>query len=374
MKKLGLLEVLEGLEDTRRELSVQYPLHEVLFMLLTAILCGATSYRKVELFARHREEWLRKYLRLENGIPDACTFRYIIMKLDPVQLHTVFVGWMKDVVKHTEGVIAIDGKQARRTKDEVKRPLHVVSAFASEARLVLGQLACEEKSNEITAIPKLLETLEITGCIVTIDAMGTQTEIAEKIRERGADYILALKSNQPSLYEDVALYFEDQMNDPKDSEPERYAKTTDQGHGRIETRECFTCEEIEWLEGRKRWKDLRGIGVIRSKVEKAGAVTVNLNYFLYSCAGMTAKQLMEAKRLHWGIENGLHWVLDMQFREDESRARKDNSAENLNVLRHMAYNVLKSDTTIKGSFSDKQYNCMLSTDYLDSVLLRWVCS
>ena len=374
MKKLGLLDVLEGLDDSRRRLSVQYPLHEVLFMLLVAIICGATSYVKVEMFARNREEWLRKYIRMENGIPDACTFRYIVMQIDTAQLHTVFVEWMKSALESIGSVVAIDGKQARRTKDSTKRPLHVVSAFASETRMVLGQLACEEKSNEITAIPKLLETLEIAGCIVTIDAIGTQTEIAEKIRDRGADYILALKSNQPNLYEDVALYFEDRMKLPSARDETHYAKTSNKGHGRIETRECFISEDISWLSGRERWAGLNGIGAIRSRVEKDGVQTETLHYFIYSCSGLTAKQLMSAKRQHWSIENGLHWVLDMQFREDESRARKDNSAENLNVLRHMAYNVLKSDTSIKGSFSDKQYNCMLSTDYLDSVLAKWFCS
>ena len=374
MKKLGLLDVLEGLEDSRRALSVQYPLHEVLFILLVAIICGATSYVKVELFARNREQWLRKYIRLENGIPDACTIRYIVMHIDTRQLHTVFVEWMKNALESIGGVVAIDGKQARRTKDQNKRPLHVVSAFASETRMVLGQLACEEKSNEITAIPQLLETLEIAGCIVTIDAAGTQTEIAKKIRDRGADYVLALKANQTSLYEDVVLYFKEYMNEPASRNETHYAKTCDKGHGRIETRECFTCEDIDWLEGRERWAGLNGIGVIRSKVEKGGITTESLNYFIYSCSGLTARQLMDAKRQHWGIENGLHWVLDMQFREDESRARKDNSAENLNVLRHMAYNVLKSDTSVKGSFSDKQYKCVLSTDYLDSVLKKWFCS
>ena len=188
MKKLTLLEVLEGLEDTRRQLSVWYPLHEVLFILLTAVICGATSYAKVEMFGREREEWLKKYLKLEHGIPDAGTFRYVLVKFDPEQLHTVFADWMRGAVEKIKGVVAIDGKQARRTGDSEHRPLHVVSAFASEARLVLGQIACEEKSNEITAIPKLLEVLELSGCIVTIDAMGTQTKIAEKILEKGADF------------------------------------------------------------------------------------------------------------------------------------------------------------------------------------------
>jgi len=374
MKKLSLLEVLEGIEDTRRNLSVQYPLHEVLFMFLVAVICGATSYVKVEMFAKSREEWFSKYIKLENGIPDACTFRYIVMQIDANQLHTAFVEWMKSAVKSIRGVIAIDGKQARRTKDDEQRPLHVVSAFASEARLVIGQLACEQKSNEITAIPKLLEVLEIKGCIVTIDAMGTQTEIAKKIREQGAEYILSLKSNQPNLHEDVSLFFEDYMKDLKNRNDSNYAKTLSKGHGRIETRECFCCENIEWLQGRERWDGLNGIGVIRSCVEQNGTVCETLHYFIYSCTGKSARELMDAKRNHWGIENGLHWVLDMQFREDESRARKDNSAENLNVLRHMAYNILKSDTSVKGRFSDKQYKCLLSTDYLEKILAAWMCS
>lgn len=371
MKKLSLLDVLEGLEDNRRRLSVWYPLHEVLFILLTAVICGATSYAKVEMFGREREEWLKKYLKLEYGIPDAGTFRYVMTKLDPAKLHIVFVDWMKSAVEKISGVVAIDGKQARRTGDDQQRPLHVVSAFASEAQLVFGQIACEEKSNEVTAIPKLLEVLELSGCIVTIDAMGTQMKIAKKIREKGADYILALKTNQPTLYEDVSLFFNDYK---PDKQGPYYAKTINKGHGRVETRECFTCEDIEWLSGCDRWTDLSGIGLIRSTVEKKGTVTQSESYFIYSCRGKTALEILKAKRSHWGIENGLHWVLDMQFREDESRARCDHSAENMNVLRQMAFNVLKSDTKTKGGITDKQYKCLLNTDYLDSVLAKWVRS
>ena len=207
MKKLSLQEVLEGIKDTRREKSVWYPLYEVLFIMLTAVICGATSYAKVEMFGKSKEQWLKKHLKLENGIPDACTFRNVIRAIDTQQLHTVFVEWMKGVAEQITGVV--DGKQARRTKDAKKAPLHVVSAFSAECGLVLEQLACEEKSNEITAIPKLLEMLELEGCIVTIDAMGTQTEIAKKITGKGADYILALKENQKTLYEDVQLFFEE---------------------------------------------------------------------------------------------------------------------------------------------------------------------
>lgn len=374
MKKLSLQEVLEGIEDTRRERSVWYPLYEVLFIMLTAVICGATSYAKVEMFGKSKEKWLKKYLKLENGIPDACTFRNVIMAIDTQQLHTVFVEWMRNVVENVTGVVAIDGKQARRTKDARRPALHVVSAFSAECGLVLGQLACEEKSNEITAIPKLLEMLEINGCIVTIDAMGTQTEIAKKITEKGADYILSLKENQKTLYEDVRLFFEEYRTNPAGITPDCRAESHSQGHGRYESRICYVCEDIGWLEGREKWSGLAGIGVIFCKVEQAGKVSKQAHYFLYSRKGMTASQLLEAKRSHWAIENQLHWVLDMQFREDESRARADNSAENLNVLRHWAYNLLKAETSVRGSFSDKQFKCLLDESFLDKIVYSIRCS
>ena len=374
MKKLSLQEVLERIEDTRRERSVWYPLEEVLFIMLTAVICGATSYAKVEMFGKSKEQWLKKYIKLENGIPDACTFRNVIKAIDTQQLHTAFVEWMQNVVENITGVVAIDGKQARRTKDGKKPPLHVVSAFSAECGLVLGQLACEEKSNEITVIPKLLDILELNGCIVTIDAMGTQTEIAKKIREKGADYILSLKENQKTLYEDVKLFFEEYRKDPAGLGPDCHATSHSQGHGRYESRTCYICEDIGWLEGREKWSGLAGIGVIFCKVEQAGKVSKQAHYFIYSRKGMTASQILKAKRSHWSIENQLHWVLDMQFREDESRARSDNSAENLNVLRQWAYNLLKSDTSVRGSFSDKQFKCLLDESFLDKIVRLAFCS
>ena len=374
MKKIGLLEVLEGIEDSRRERSVWYPLHEVLFIFIAAVICGATSYVKVEMFGKSKEKWLKKYIQLENGVPDACTFRNVVKAIDTQQLHTVFIEWMKEAVESISGVVAVDGKQARRTKDAKKRALHVVSAFSAECGLVLGQLACEEKSNEITAIPKLLEQLELKGCIVTIDAMGTQSEIASAITNKGADYILSLKENQPGLYRDVKLYFEEYRRNTAGLPAACCAKSHSQGHGRFESRSCYVCEDISWLEGREKWSNLQGIGVIFSETEDTGKKSKQAHYFIYSCKGMTATQILEAKRSHWGIENKLHWVLDMQFREDESRARADNSAENLNVLRHWAYNLLKAQSFLKGSFSDKQFKCLLDEAFLDKVILSALCS
>ncbi len=294
--------------------------------------------------------------------------------IDTRQLHTVFIEWMKGAVESISGVVAVDGKQARRTKDTKKRALHVVSAFSAECGLVLGQPACEEKSNEITAIPKLLEQLELKGCIVTIDAMGTQSEIAAAITNKGADYILPLKENQLGLYRDVKLYFEEYRRNTAGSPAACCARSHSQGHGRFESRSCYICEDISWLEGREKWSNLQGIGVIFSETEENGKKSKQAHYFIYSCKGMTAAQILEAKRGHWGIENKLHWVLDMQFREDESRARADNSAENLNVLRHWAYNLLKGQSSLKGSFSDKQFKCLLDEAFLDKVIASALCS
>ena len=374
MEKLSLMEVLSGIEDTRRSRSVMYPLHEVLIIMLLAVICGATSYAKVEMFGNSKQAWLKTFLELENGIPDACTFRNVIKEIDTQKLHEIFCEWMKSVVKEVYGVVAIDGKQARRTKDAKKKPLHVVSAFSAEYGLVIGQLACEEKSNEITAIPKLLEMLEIKGCIVTIDAMGTQTEIAKAIRDKEGDYILALKENQKTLYNDVKLYLDDVRQEKKLLESENYYKTVEKGHGRIETRECIISEEISWLHNKSAWKDLHGIGVIYCTIEKNGVVSKQSHYFIYSCVGLNAKQIMKYKRNHWTVENNLHWVLDMAFREDESRARKDNSAENFNVIRQIAFNILKSEKTFKGGITDKQFQCLLDSSYLDTIVMNWLCS
>ena len=235
MRKLALSEVLEGIEDTRRTRSVMYPLHEVLIIMLLAIICGATSYAKVEMFGKSKQEWLKTFLKLEYGIPDACTFRNIIKEIDTQNLHTLFCEWMKSVVSELTGVIAIDGKTARRTQDKTKRPLHVVSAFSSECELVIGQLACDEKSNEITAIPKLLDMFEVSGCIITVDAMGAQKNIAEKIISKNADYILSLKDNQKTLFRDAKLYLDDIRNDKSVIESSNYHKTVEKSHGRIET-------------------------------------------------------------------------------------------------------------------------------------------
>ena len=377
MKKISLSEALAGIEDTRRERSVMYPLHEILMIVLLGVMCGATSYLKIEVFGKSKEEWLKKFMRLEYGIPDACTLRNVIKEIATEKLHEIFVGWMKNVAYQIYGVVAIDGKTACGTKGKDKKALHVVSAFTHEYGLVLGQLACDEKSNEITAIPKLLDMLELKGCIVTIDAMGCQTEIAEKIIGKGADYCLSLKGNQGNLYEDIKLYTETEIftaNRRELTQNGQYHRDIEKGHGRIEKREYFVCNDVSWIETDVEWKNLSGFGVCVSTVEQDGKITVSHNYSIYSVKNMTAAQFAKCKRGHWSVENSLHWVLDMVFREDESRARADNSAENLNVIRQMAFNILKCETSFKGGISDKQFNCLLDERYLEKVLRTWICS
>jgi len=377
MKKISLREALEGIEDTRRNRSVMYPLIEILMIVLMGVMCGATSYSKIEMFGKSKEEWLKKFLKLEYGIPDACTLRNVIKEIATAQLHEIFVEWMKNIGQNIFGVVAIDGKEARGTKDKSKKPLHAVSAFSHEFGLVLGQIACEEKSNEITAIPKLLEMLEIKGCIVTIDAMGTQTEIADKIIDKGADYCLSLKENQGNLYNDVKLYAETEIftNERRFLAGNgQYHREIEKGHGRIEKREYFVCNDVSWIEYAGKWRNLSGFGVCVSTVEQGGKVTISHNYSIYSVENMTAREFAKCKRAHWSIENSLHWVLDMVFREDESRARTDNSAENLNVFRQMAFNILKCETSLKGGISDKQFKCLLDELYLEKVVLAWICS
>ena len=378
MKKISLSEALEGMEDTRRERSVQYPLHEILMIVLLAIVSGATSYKKIEIWGKGKERWLKKYLKLENGIADGDTICDVIKIIDTKKLHEIFVEWMKGVAEAVFGVVAIDGKVSRGTKDKNTKALHTVSAFSHEYGLVLGQLACESKSNEITAIPLLLDMLEIKGCIVTIDAMGTQTEIAEKIIDKEADYCLSLKKNQPDLYEDIEYYAENEFYtaDKKELEANnQYHSTLENSHGRYEKREYYVSNDVSWIEYAEEWKNLSGFGVCVSTVEDPkGKITVSHNYAIYSVKDMTAKLFADCKRNHWAIENGLHWVLDMAFREDDSRARIDNSAEVLNVFRHIAFNALKSEKSLKGSISDKQFNCLLDESYLEKVMSNWICS
>jgi len=388
-KKLSLQEILEGIEDFRQENSIEHKLIDILIISILAVISGAMGYAHIYRYAEAKYEWLKTFLALPNGIPSVYTIRRVIMNINPQSFHKAFIDWVETINQKLSGLVAIDGKTARRTKCEKsgKKALHVVSAFSVDNNLVLGQIATDEKSNEITAIPELLEMLVIEGCIVSIDAMGTQKDIASKIIEREADYVLSLKENQKTLYDDIDLYVEKSilLSDKQELEERgEYYCTIDKEHNRFEKREYYTCNDIDWLSQKKEWKGLEGFGVCVSSVTTEQRVCVEINgvksykleekttitksYAIYSVKDMRAKQFSECKRGHWGIENTLHWSLDMAFREDESRARVDYSAENLNIIRHLSYNLLKSEKSAKVGLSIKRLMCGWNDSYLIKVL------
>ena len=367
----GIVEIFRGIPDPRTGNATRHKLEEVLTIAILAILSECAQFTEMELFGLEKADWLQTILELPHGIPSHDTFGDIFAMLEPKAVQRSFMEWVETIREKISGeIVAIDGKTICGSKDVAKnkRAIHVVSAWASQNGLVLGELAISEKSNEITAIPELLRLLRLKGCIVTIDAMGTQKEIAKTIIERDADYVLAVKENQPTLYHDIADYFASEMEAIKKCGD--YAITSEKSHGRFEQRECYVTTDISWLIGREEWENLAGIGMILSERQKIGSDTVEKAacYVIYSKASMTAMDISLAKRQHWGIENNLHWTLDVIFNEDDSRMRLGNSAENMSVFHHLAINLINSEKTSKGSLNLKRKRCMLSQDYLLKVV------
>jgi len=358
----SIIEIFESLPEPRRGNAIRHNLIDVITIGILSIICGYDDYTEMELFGQMKRDWLRDFLELPCGIPSHDTFGDIFAAINPVHFHKCFAEWV-DGVRENIGceVIAVDGKTIRGSRDiaKGKRATHIVSAWAAENRLVLGQIATDEKSNEITAIPQLLELLELKGCIVTIDAMGCQKTIAEKIVECDADYVLGLKANQQELHDDVRFYFENEVATAA-------TITHDKGHGRIETREYRLETDTSWLHQRSEWAGLRSIGMVKSSVIEKDVLREEKRYFITSLT--CVDQFAKAVRTHWGIENSLHWCLDVTFGEDTCRARTGNAAENLNTMRHLALGLLKNENSVKSSLKLKRKRCALSTDYLLKVL------
>ncbi len=336
------------LEDPRED-NARHNLHEILVIALCAMLCGAEDCSDMALFGRAKEPFLRQFLRLSHGIPSHDTFSRVFRLLDPAQFHACFLRFMEDFATAARGVIAIDGKALRRSFDRAaqKSPLHLVSAWSVGCRLLLGQVATEEKSNEITAVPKLLEMISLKGAIVTADALNCQRTIAAKVVEKGGDYVLALKGNQSTLFEDVRLYLDDPAHASALSASE---PAVDGEHGRIETRQAFVCTNINWLRDHG-WPGLAAIGKVTRNREINGATSQETAYYLLSAA-LPAARFGQVVRAHWGIENSLHWVLDVTMNEDQSRNRKDHGPQNLALLRRWALNACKLEGS-KGSVKGK---------------------
>jgi predicted transposase YbfD/YdcC len=331
------------LKDPRIERTKFYPLSEILFVVLSGSICGAESWRDFVLFGKEKLDFMRQYYPFENGIPSKNTFARVLAALDTEAFKLRFVEWVKSLQKILHDVIAIDGKTICNSLDKAfgTSAIHMVSAFATTARLVLAQQRVDEKSNEITAIPKLLELLDLKGQIVTIDAMGTQKSIAKQIIDKGGDYILALKGNQGSLNEDVRLFLETELKKNSFTALEDSYEDVDKGHGRIEVRKCIVSGEVNWLNQKEQWAGLKTIAMIEETQEIKGKKSIEHRFFISSLPA-DAKQIASAVRAHWLVENGLHWTLDVVFNEDRSRVRKDNAGENMAIIRHITLNMLNN--------------------------------
>lgn len=353
------------LEDPRRDITKLHPLNDILLISILAVICGAETWKDIQTFGTSKEEFLQTFLELPNGIPKLDTYRRVFAALNSEAFENCFIQWVKQLAKiNDKEVIAIDGKTIRGAKAHGKKsPIHMVSAWACENNLVLGQVKTHEKSNEITAIPELLKVLCLENTIITIDAMGCQQKIASAIIEKDADYILAVKENQKHLYEDIELEF-------KLTDAEQENSSLDFGHGRIETRKCSILTNLKGIEGATNWKNLNTIIKVESIREFKNSDRDNEESCRYYISSLIAdaEKFQNAIRSHWAIENKLHWSLDVAFSEDASRKRTGNSAQNFSLINKIALNLLKNEKTAKQGVKGKRFKAALDNEYLKKVL------
>lgn len=361
-----LLKFFGDIEDPRRAAgNKQHQLEDILCIAICAVISGADSFTEIEQYGLAKEAWFREFLQLPEGIPSHDTFNRVFAVLDKDAWQGCFLDWVRSLTlpdhEAPVEVLAVDGKTARRSHSEEMAALHTVSVWAREYGLVLGQAQVPKGSNEIAVIPLLLETLTIAGATITIDAMGCQRDIAWAVREHHADYLLALKQNHPRLFEEVRWLFDQQPGEP-------HWQSSNEGHGRKETRACWLLSDLSYLdeEERSSWRDLRAVVKLRCIRQVADKVSVQERYYLTSLTDV--EQVAYAARGHWGIENGLHWVLDMAFREDESRVRSGNAQANLITLRHLALSLLKREQSLKVGVKAKRMRAAWDMTYLAKVL------
>ncbi|HSX80825.1 MAG TPA: ISAs1 family transposase [Candidatus Saccharimonadia bacterium] len=348
----------------------RHQLMDMLIIAVCAVICGADGWEDIEEYGTSQAEWFATFLDLPHGIPSHDTFRRVLSRLDPEELTQCFIAWTEALREASGGdIVSIDGKTLRHSFDQAsgQAAIHMGSAWASANRLVLGQLKVEEKSNEITAIPKLIQMLDIAGATVTIDAMGCQKEIAKVITDREADYVLALKENHPTLSGDVTRFFDEAKATAFADIAHAYHETVDGDHGRIETRRYWITSDIEWLGAKASWAKLHSIGMVESCREVGETVQVETRYFLTSLPAQGVR-FAQAVRQHWGIENSLHWVLDVSFNEDACRIRKDKGAQIFSMLRHIAINLLRQERRHKRGMKARRKRAGWDRDYLLHVL------
>ena len=364
-----MAEVFVGVRDPRQAKKVQHSLVELLVVAISAVVSGADTFAEIEVWGKLKLAWLRRHIPLENGIPSHDTFSRVFAAIDAEQFGQAFQRWVAAAlpVLAKGEVVAIDGKTSRRSGKIGGTPLHMVSAFAAGAALVLGQRATAEKSNEKTAIPELLATLMLDGCIVTIDAMGTQPTIAEAIRARGADYILSVKDNQPKLAESMRDFMTAFFAAPETT-PHHFDRSVDKNHHRIETRSCYVFDQLDCLHAPERWRDLKSFAVIVSERIVKGKTTTEQRYYIASLP-KDAARLNSAVRQHWCVENTLHWCMDVVFADDQMRSRINHAAHNLSVVRHLALNAIRhTPPACKGGLKARRLAAASSDDYRATIL------
>ncbi len=341
--RLRLADVFVSIQDPRQVAKVEHDLVELLVVAVNAVLVGADSFVEIELWAKEKLDWLRGYLRLTHGIPSHDTFGRLFGLIDANQFEAAFRRWVSSILPALGAeIVAVDGKTSRRSGGVDATALHLVSAFAAGAGLVLGQRGTAEKSNEITAIPELLSALSLAGCTVTIDAMGTQTAIAAAIQERGADYVLAVKDNQPKLAESIEDFWRGFRAHPAAHTPHSFCESVEKGHGRIETRRCYVFDQLDCLYKPQQWQGLRSFVVLESERLIGDKTTREQRAYISSMAA-DAQKISHAIRSHWTVENRLHWIMDVSLNDDQMRARTKAAAHNLAVVRHITLNLIRLD-------------------------------
>lgn len=360
-----------AITDDRQQYKVRYPLLDILLITLVGVICGADGWEAIEEVGKNKLKLLKKYGYFHYGIPVHDTIARIISSIEPSQFQTCFINWMKEAEISTQGeIIAVDGKTVRRSYDKKGKQgaIHMVSAFAAENGVVLGQVKTDEKSNEITAIPDLLSKLEIKGAVVTIDAMGCQKAIAKKIIQKEADYVLAVKGNQGHLSRAIRDFFDIAQEENFRQLSHQFTEEIDKAHGRIEQRRYWFTEDLSSIKDlTSQWLGLSSVGMVESTRYIGDKVTIDTRYFISSLKE-SDELFAKAVRRHWSIENELHWVLDVSFREDDSRIRRENGAENMATARHITLNMLRQEKTCKKGIKAKRFKAALDSDYAEKVL------
>jgi predicted transposase YbfD/YdcC len=362
----GLLTILEEVPDPRVTATVDHDLPDILTIALCTILCGGDSFYDMEDFGEVRLDWLKTFLRLRHGAPRHDTYNRVFQALDPEQFGECLARWTQSVRAVLGGeVVALDGKTLRRALNKGEDARVIVSAWATQSGLMLGQRKVRDKSNEITAVPELLRALELAGCVVTVDALHCQKNIAKEIQEADADYVLALKGNQGGTFTEVKAFLDEAIQ-RKEAHLVK-TQTLDKGHGRVEVRCYWQTEKLEWFADKGAWEGLKSVGMVEARRTVGGKESVERRYYLSSLKNDVEK-FARAVRGHWGVENQLHWVLDVIFGEDQNRARTGYAAENLALTRRMAINLLRQDKTCKRGIKGKLLRAALNPDYLKSIL------